>query len=251
MERKEWPSIFIAILTKNDARYLPKFLKAMKELDYPKEKLRWVWLYGKSIDNTLDLILDFHKKETYKYEVYEEPVIDRPINSSLYNAELCNVFKEFYKGEDFVLFADTDVIEIPKNTLKEMVKLNLDIIAPYPYIKEGKKLRFYDTYVFRYQGWKFEHVEINGKVYDHTNPPFKNFKKPVELDSVGTFMLIKGEVFKKVNWSNPAPHLQFCLSAKELGYKVYALPYLKIIHASLESENPHYPVEWYLSLIHI
>jgi len=82
MEKKEWPSIFIAILTKNDARYLPKFLKAMKELDYPKKKLRWIWLYGKSIDNTLDLILDFHKKETYKFEVYEEPVIDRPINSS-------------------------------------------------------------------------------------------------------------------------------------------------------------------------
>ena len=125
----------LAILTKNDAKYLPKFLKAMKELDYPKENLRWVWIYGKSIDRTLDIILEFHKKEPYKFEIYEEPLIERPIDSSLYNAELCNAFKEFYKGEDFVLFADTDVIEIPKNILKEMTKLNLDIVAPYPYQK--------------------------------------------------------------------------------------------------------------------
>jgi len=248
MERKEWPSILVAILTKNDAKYLPKFLKAMKELDYPKDKLRWVWIYGKSIDNTLDIILNFHKKENYKFEIYEEPVIERLLPSSLYNAELCNAFKDFYKEEDFVLFADTDVIEIPKNTLKEMVKVNLDIVAPYPYLREGKRIRFYDSYVFRYKSWKFEHVEENGKVYDVYNPIFKDEKKPVELDSVGTFLLIKGEVFKKVKWSNPAPHLQFCLSARKLGFKVYGLPYLKIFHANVGGEEPHYPVEYYVRM---
>jgi len=245
--KKEWPRVMIALLTKNDAKFLPKFLEAMKKLDYPKDKLRWVWIYGRSIDNTLDIILGFHKKESYKYEIYEEPLIERPVSSSLYNAEFCNLFKEVYRGEDFVLFADTDVIEIPTSTLKEMVKLNLDIVAPYPYRREGNILVFYDTYIFRYKEWKFEHVEINGKVYDHLNPPFKDLKKPVELDSVGTFILMKGEVFKKVSWSNPAPHLQFCLSARKLGYKVYALPYLKVIHATLKDEAPHYPVEWYVS----
>ena len=245
--KKEWPKIMLALLTKNDSEFLPKFLKAMKNLDYPKNKLRWVWIYGRSVDNTLDIILKFHKKEKYKYEIYEEPLIERPVRSSLYIAGLCNLFKELYKGEDFVLLADTDVIEIPKNTLKEMVKLNLDIVAPYPYRREGNKLVFYDTYIFRWKGWKFEYLEMNGKVYNYRNPPFKDLKTPVELDSVGTFFLVKGEVFKKASWSNPAPHLQFCLSARKLGYKVYALPYLKVIHANLEKEEPHYPVEWYVS----
>jgi len=241
----KWPRIMICLLTKNDAKYLPRFLATMNKLDYPKTKLRWVWIYGKSKDNTLQIILDFHKKHSYKYEVYEEFPIHMPVRSSLYVAELCNAFKELYKDEEYVLFADTDVVQVPRNTLKEMVKVNKDIVAPYVYI-EGTK-QFFDTYVFRINGYRFDKVVLNGKVYDSLNPPFKDEKKPVELDSVGTFILIKGEVFKRVRWENPAPHLQFCKNARKLGYKVYALPYIKIYHANVLKEGEyHLPVEYYV-----
>jgi len=64
---------------------------------------------------------------------------------------------------------------------------------------------------------------------------------------VGTFFLIKRKVFLEVNWDNPVPHLQFNLNARKKGYKVYALPYLKIYHANIENlEAPHYPVEYYV-----
>jgi len=241
----KWPKIMVCLLTKNDGKYLPRFLESMSKLDYPKEKLRWVWIYGESVDNTLDIILKFHEEQPYKFEVYEEPVVDMPIRSSLYVAELCNEFKKLYRGEEFVLFADTDLVRIPKNTLKELVRVNKDIVAPYVYI-EGTK-QFYDTYVFRVKGWRFDKAILDGKEYGPWNPPFKDKKEPVELDSVGTFLLIKSEVFKKVKWENPAPHLQFCRNARKKGFKVFALPYIKIYHANVIQDGEfHYPVEYYV-----
>lgn len=249
MQETDLPRIMICLLAKNDAKYLPKFLEAMSKLDYPKEKLRWVWIYGKSIDFTLDTILEFHKKNTYKFEVYEEPVFQRPLNSPLYNARLCNEFKKLYQGEEYILFADCDIEEIPPQTLKELIKADKDIVAPYVYRKTtGNKVYFYDTYVFRFHGWKFEYVKYKGKVYDYKNPLFKDRKEPVELDSVGTFFLIKAKVFQEVEWDNPVPHLQFCKNARAKGFHVWALPYIKIYHSNLEAgmEAPHYSLEWYV-----
>jgi len=238
----------ICILAKNDAKYLPKFLEAMKNLDYPKDKLKWVWLYGKSVDDTLQIILDFHKKESYKFEVYEDPVFERLLPSALYNARLCNEFKKLYQGEEYILFPDSDIVELPPKTLKELIRADKDIVAPYVYrrTKDNKEV-FYDTYVFRFHGWKFEHVEHEGIVYGYESPIFMALKEPVELDSVGSFFLIKSKVFQSISWDNPVPHLQFCNNAREAGFKVWALPYLKVYHANLdETEAPHFPLEWYV-----
>jgi len=248
LQKDELPRIMLCLLTKNDARLLPQFFKAMEQLDYPKEKLRWVWMYGKSVDDTLNLILEFHKKSSYKYEVYEEPVFERLLASSLYNARLCNEFKHLYKEEEYVLFIDTDVIGMPPETLKELVKVDKDIVAPYPYrIDKTGTEYFYDTYVFRYHGWKFESVEYEGKIYGCIHPIFQDEKKPVELDSVGTCLLIKANIFLEVDWGNPVPHLQFCNAARKKGFKVWALPYLKIYHADVTGiDTPHYSLEWYV-----
>jgi len=244
--RREWPTVLVAVLTKNDARYLPRFLPEMENLDYPKDKLRWVWLYGKSRDDTLKIVLNFHRKTPYKYVVYEEPLIHRPVRSSLYNAELCNEFKKAYKGEEYVLFVDTDVVKIPRETLKELVSVNKDIVAPYVFT-EGTNL-FYDSYVFRWKGHPFSSVVVDGRRYDIRNPPFLDRREPVELDSVGTFILIKGEVFKEVRWENPTPHYQFCKNARRRGYRVFALPYIRVEHANVLKEGEvHYPVEWYVA----
>jgi len=235
----------LCLLSKNDSKYLPTFLGQMEKLDYPIEKLRWVWLYGRSIDFTLDIILDFHKKHSYEYEIYEEPHNPKPIRSSMYNADLCNEFKKLYKGEEYVLFADVDLMEIPPETLKELLKAKKDVVAPYPYIKETGQ--FYDTYIFRYKGQRYERIEENGKVYGPFNPIFKDSKKPIQLDSVGTFILISGEVFQKVNWDNPAPHYQFCKNARKAGYTIWALPYLIVGHQNIVAHGElHMPIEYYV-----
>jgi len=235
----------LCLLSKNDAKYLPQFLSQMEKLDYPIEKLRWVWIYGRSIDFTLDIILNFHQKHSYKFDVYEEPYAKRQINNALYLADLCNEFKKLYKDEDYVLFADVDLVKIPPNTLKELLKVKKDIVAPYPYTK-GKD-QFYDTYVFRYKGQKYERIEENGKVYGPLNPIFKDSKKPIKLDSVGTMVLIRGEVFKKIDWDNPTPHYQFCKNARKAGYTVWALPYVRIEHEDvIKFGEYHMPLEYFV-----
>ena len=80
------------------------------------------------------------------------------------------------------------------------------------------------------------------------DPPFKEEKVPIQLDSVGTFYLIKAKVFKEVPFDNPCPAYQFCKNARKKGYTVWALPSLVIEHANVEGlETPHLPLEWYVS----
>jgi len=229
---REWPKILLCLLTKNNAQSLPRFLKAMDEIDYPKEKLRWTWMYGKSVDNTLDLILEYHKSRPYRFEIYEEPCIKRPIRGSLYNAQLYTEFKSFWKEEPFVLFIDSEIVQIPPKAIKELVETDKDIIAPFIFI-EGTET-FYPSCLFCWKGLRFGYwPEIAS---------FRNSKDPVELDSVGTMVLIKSKAFLEAEWENPLPFYQFCKDAKEKGFQVWGAHYIKVYH----SKVTHYPLEWYV-----
>lgn len=241
------PKVMVLSLTKNDAKYLPKLFKSIENLNYPHEALRFVWVYGKSVDNTLQLILDFHKAHDFRYEVYEEPVTERKLNNALYLAGILNSTKSLYQGEDYVWVLDSDLEYFPPNTLWELIKVNKDIVAPYIYVKVGEREQFYDTYVFRFNNYRFSKVEHEGNVYTATNPLFADYRTPVKLDSVGTTALIKGKVFAEVDWDDPAPFLQFCKNARKKGYEVYALPYLKVYHSNVAAEeSPHWPLESYV-----
>lgn len=246
-ESQEKPRVLICITAKNDAKFLPRFLEQMKDLNYPKEKLKWIWMYGKSIDDTLDLILDFHKKTPYQFEVYEEPVFENKTRSSLWIADLLNFFKKLWKDEDYILFPDCDIVKIPPETLNVLIGAKKDIVAPYIWIEGSKPRQFFDTYIFRVNNKTYANVEIDGKKYDAWNPPFKDSKEPVQLQSVGSFILIKSKVFNKVSWDNPAPHYQFCKAARNSGFTVWSLPFLEIEHANVTGvETPHLPVEYYV-----
>ena len=242
------PKILICITSKNDALHLDKFLKEMENLDYPKENLRWVWMYGKSVDFTLQKILDFHKNHTYKYEIYEEPLFYNITRSSMWIADVCNAFKKTIQDEDFVLFPDTDICRIPKDTLTRLVEANKDVIAPYVWIDGTKPIRFFDTYAFRVKKQPYGRVVLEGKNYNAWNPPFKESKVPVKMDSVGTFILIRAEVFRQVSWENPAPHFQFCKNARKAGFTVWSLPSVNIYHANIErTEKLHGSIEYFVA----
>lgn len=247
MKNEALPKIMIALLAKNDAKYLPRFLKAMSELDYPKDKLKWIWMYGKSIDNTLEIILDFHKKQPYKYAIYEEPIFENKTRSSLWVADALNAFKPLREKEEYILLPDTDIVRIPKGTLRCLLNQKKDIIAPYIWIENKSPRQFFDTYIFRKDNQTFRSIVLDGKHYDAWNPPFQGLQTPVQMDSVGSFILMRGEVFEKIAWANPAPHFQFCKKARKASYTVWALPSLEIEHANVENEEvPHFPLEWYV-----
>lgn len=217
----------VCLPTKGDDKHIHRFLEQWKTIDYPKDRLRFIVIYGDQIRP--NFISEFFYKNGFpKCELYREIPFNNVTNNSLWIADVCNYFKEYYIDEEYVLITDTDLSYLPSNLLKELVKVDKDVVAPYVWQEFNHKI-FFDTYIFRYGG---------NKRYDANNPPFKLLKEPVKIESVGTIFMVKAKVFLGVRWDNPAPHYQFCRNARNLGYTIWTLPYVGVRHADVRNE-PH------------
>jgi len=217
----KYPTIMIGTMVKNSERWLPRYFRVVESLDYPKDKIRIVFIYGDSFDKTLELLKDFKKKTKYKVEVYKEQY-DQSLQYGAQAAAI--IYKDWQEllTEDYFLLLDSDVVEVPSNLLQELIKIDADIVAPYPW-SEGHR-HFYDSWIFR----------INNKRFHPTDPPGYGLKYPIKVDSVGTCFLAKKEVFKTTPILNPYPNLTFCNNARKRGYTVVACPFLEIFHIDLE-----------------
>ncbi|MFH1547089.1 MAG: hypothetical protein ABIC57_01230 [bacterium] len=222
-----YPTILIVTPTKNDAHYLERHCKTWENVDYPRDKIRWIWMCGESDDNTLTLLNNYFSNGKWKCEIYAEPKFDNLTGNAMWIADVVNAARNIYNNEDFVVLCDSDIVKISPSLLKEVVELDLDIVAPYVW-HDGRERDFFDTYVFR---------ELDGTRYPVRNVPHMNSKEPVELASVGTMLLIKGEIFKSVKFENPCPNLQFCKNARKKGYKIWAVPWITILHADVGKEG--------------
>jgi hypothetical protein len=84
----------------------------------------------------------------------------------------------------------------------------------------------------------------SGYRYFPFDPPHAHDKKPVQIDSVGTCMLVKKEVFEATPYDDPYPHMRFCDESREKGYTVWADPSTSIYHVDLLRFNiTHFPLE--------
>lgn len=231
------PRVMIASPTKNDAHYLPRHLEAWKYSTYPRNRIRWVWIYGRSIDKTREILENYFKEEKWNHEIYPEPRFKNRTNNAIWIADVMNAFKEKYQDEDFVVIDDTDIIRFSPNLLTTLIEENLDIVAPFVWI-DGTN-QFFDTYVFR---------DLEGKKFPPFNAPFANSKEPIEVSSAGTLLVMKGKILKEINFENPVPNLQFCRNAKKKGYKVWVIPWVNIYHANVMRERSeiHYPLEYFV-----
>lgn len=233
------PSIMITAPTRNDAHYLKRHLGTWDKVKYPRDRIRWVWMYGRSVDRTLQILEQFYSRRNWKAEIYPDPPFKNKTNNAIWIADVLNALRKKYKGEDFVVLNDSDIIRIPSNLLLKLVSLDLDIVAPYVWIYGTNPLLFFDTYLFR---------DLKGKKYPSKNVPYINSKKPIELSSVGSLLVIKGEIFKEIEFENPCGNFQFCKNARKKGYKVWGIPWVNIYHANTTRERReyHYPLEWFV-----
>lgn len=222
-----YPKVLIVTPTKDDSIYIERHIKAWENVDYPRDKIRWIWVYGESRDNTFALLENYFSKRTWQCELYAEPKFENLTSNSMWIADVMNAARNVYRDEDFVVLCDSDILKIDPSTLKELINLDLDIVAPYAW-HDGREEDFFDTYVFR---------ELDGTRYPTRNVPHRKSKKPIELASVGTFVVMRGEIFKSVKFDNPAPTLQFCKNARKKGYKVWAVPWLSVLHADVGKEG--------------
>ena len=216
------PTVMICIPVKNTGRWLPKSIKQLESLTYPHDKIRIVYSYSNSFDNTLDVISEFAKNGTFKVEVYREPFEEQIM---MYGIQVgASIYKDFQRllKEDYFMLFDSDIVSIPNDLIEQLLEIDTDVVAPYPW-SEGHR-HFYDNFIFR----------INNIRFHPQKPPGLGLAIPVYVDSVGTCFIAKREVFVNTQIDNPYPNLTFCNNARGLGYSVVAVPYIEVIHADLE-----------------
>ena len=221
--------VFVPV--KDCALWLPRFLSMLDKLDNVD---RVVFSYGKSRDLTLTYILQFKESSRHKVEIYEEPRKLHAVSSGMIGA----IYRDFQAlmtpDDTHALLIDADIMVAPRNLISRLQRHGKNIIAPYPWVLYNKPRRFYDSYVFREGGHKFFEWD----------PPHGDEKKPVQLDSVGTCMLVERECFLATPYDDPYPHLRFCDESREKGYEVWADPATKIYHIDLLKLGiRHYPIE--------
>jgi hypothetical protein len=221
-----YPKVMIATATKYDEKYLEAFLTALSTLDYPRDRIRLAVMIG-NVEDAKIFRQNLSSKICSQFDMFLEQRIWRPRGVSL-KADLYTDLVTCMKDEDYVLFIDSDVVSIPPNLLKHLITRNVDIIAPYVYNYHSKI--FFDTYIFRKDGNKFS-----------INPPFQ--EEVLEVDSVGTCLLVRSKVLKECRFANPHHWLHFCYFAREKGYKVYADPTIRIEHADISTEPLHLSFE--------
>jgi len=218
-----FPSIMIATSVRNCANWLPNYWNTLKNIDYPKSKIRVVFSYGPSNDQTLNLLKQFKKEKYYNVEVYRYP----PIQEVHLSDHLCaGIFDDWKKliSEDYFMLINSKIIKMPNYLIKELLKVKAEVVAPY--IWSEYHGYFYDT-------WKFR---IDNKRFDPTAPPGLGLEKPIYVDSVGSCFITPRKLFKEVPIINPYPSINYCNNLLNLGWRIVACPYLEVYHERIREK---------------
>ena len=126
------PFITIGMPVKNRAQYISRVLAGIENLDYPKTKIKLVFVDAFSADGTYEVLVNW--KERVKKNFFEIVLIQKETNIP----QARNICINNSHG-DYILFWDSDVLP-PNSLLKQMINIaNLDkgigiIGADYYYI---------------------------------------------------------------------------------------------------------------------
>lgn len=209
--------------------WLQKYLEQLDGLDYPERLLRYAFVEGGSTDNSREVLLDWLK--TKKDVFYRQ--IDMPKNlgpgthldqlrrrmwfSGNHARQLLRQDMQGVNPVDYIFICDCDVVSIPSSLLKKLVALDVDVVAPYIYVKppEGQEPKiFFDTWAFRW---------ISRKPDPETGL--------LPMNSVGACpVLIKAEVVKAVDYWGKEAIVGFCKEAREKGFKIWSYPEMHCLH---------------------
>jgi len=211
------PKVAIIISTYNQKKLLKESLESLKKkTDYSNYKVYVVDDSGKG-----EIGREINKK--FKFV---EVIINKSNKgfSGANNVGIKKALKEY--NPDYFLLLNDDTEMINKNWLNRMIevgKSNKKIgILGCKILYPGGDLQNMGGYIKK---WKIE-LELD-----------KNKRDVFEVDHVmGAFMLIKKETIKDVGLLDEiySPYLledtDYCLRAKEKGWKVVSAPYVNIIH---------------------
>ena len=148
---------------------------------------------------------------------------------------------------DYVFQCDADVTYIPPETLKTLIALDVDIVAPYIYVNPENHARnkwrggmtFSDPWGYRHLYGRHPGVQINYGIHEYYKRNLARdktikadtVKRLLPMESVGANpILAKREVYEKVWYTGIYATPGWCIEARKHGFKVWAYPDLHCLH---------------------
>ena len=217
-------SVLVACLVAQQEPWLQRFLDCLTKLDYPQDAIRHAFVEGKNVP----LLHQWTKANTWIKEV-NPPIADR-FERLAYLRNLLVDEAHPIGGEDYILWIDSDVVDFPPSLIKDLMKHNVQVVAPSVWI-EGTQ-QFYDTLAFR---------NIYGQRIPAWDIPYKGF---MEMGSVGCVYMVAARLYSqsKIRYhGGDSEQVKFCEAVRQKGEKVYADFDIHVQHANL----PWYGKTWH------
>lgn len=218
--------VVVVILNYKVKKYVLKCVESVIESTYKNLEIILV-------DNNSE---DGIEKEIKKYEGVE--FIQNHDNLGYTGGNNVGIKKGLADGIEVVFILNPDTT-VKKDTIEILVKnLEIDdvgIIGPKIYFADSKKIW--------YAGGIFDRANVIGKHKGVDGEDLGQYDEISETDYVtGAAMMVRSEVFDKIGFFDERYFLyyedsDFCLRAKDAGFKIMYIPEAKVFHENAKSTD--------------
>jgi len=242
------PNVFLALLVKQKEAVLPLFLESLNDWDYPKENIFIYIRTNNNTDNTKELLEEWIEEygDKYKRLIYNSEDVPEKVEQydvHFWNGERFRVLGKIRQESmnqalltdcEYYFVVDTDNFLFPE-TLKELVKLDLPIVAPFLRYavalgenadtpveaakREGHMSRYYSNYHDKVDD--FGSIIPEDLYYKILNQEVRGL---IECMCVHCTYLIKREYLSELNYleqSDRWEYMVFSNSARDKGITQY------------------------------
>ena len=242
------PDVFLALLVKQKEAVLPLFLESLNSWDYPKENIFIYIRTNNNTDNTKQLLEEWIEEygDKYKGLIYNSEDVPEKVEQydvHFWNGERFRVLGKIRQESmnqalltdcKYYFVVDTDNFLFPE-TLKELVKLDLPIVAPFLRYavalgenadtpieaakREGHMSRYYSNYHDKVDD--FGSIIPEDLYYKILNQEVRGL---IECMCVHCTYLIKREYLSELNYleqSDRWEYMVFSNSARDKGITQY------------------------------
>ncbi len=214
--------ITIGCPCQNNERTMPTYLEAIRNIDFPKDKIQLAFLINNSTDNTYPILKTFREeylKNYYKISIWDISGVNNGYidnrNAGRNYQYFANVRNLWLRMSDpcseWILSIDSDII-VPSNIIQRLMAHNVDMVSALVLNNINPGWNNYNI-----QRW-------NGNNYCAITDMDYEFKDGlIEVDITGACSLMKKGAIKdtKYRFHKQGEDHGFCIDLKEKGCRIY------------------------------
>lgn len=221
----DYPEITIGGPVRNRAWILPMYLQKLYELDYPKGKIRFLFVLNDSKDSSEQILIDFKNKYRSEYAGFRMFTINAgtPEDSRMTDEgrtpiyyHLANVRNSLIEKIEtpYYLSVDTDIL-VPPHTIKTLLESDKDMVAGVIWNDYIRK----PSAVYPDARPNFM-INNGGKLEHYKKYPLNSL---FEVHTTGAVCLMSKAICEKVRFhgSQKGEDIPFCIEAREKGFSVW------------------------------